>query len=127
MENRFLKRLSKKSKKGMRGWPMATLAFYGFGGVRATKVVASMIMYEGADAAPTKTWTSDTRDVRSDPAIAEEILGFIGDNGALSVVMADGLMGCPHQSGIDYEGDWCPDPRCTHWFRRDRFTGKMVE
>ena len=29
MEDRFLKRLRKKARKGLRGWPMATLAFYG--------------------------------------------------------------------------------------------------
>ena len=29
MEDRFLKRLRKKARKGMRGWPMATIAFYG--------------------------------------------------------------------------------------------------
>ncbi len=30
MEDRFLKRLRKKARKGMRGWPMATIAFYEF-------------------------------------------------------------------------------------------------
>jgi hypothetical protein len=31
IEDRFLKikRLRKKARKGMRGWPMATIAFYG--------------------------------------------------------------------------------------------------
>ena len=28
MEDRFLKRLGKKAKKGFRGWPMGTIAFY---------------------------------------------------------------------------------------------------
>jgi hypothetical protein len=29
MEDRFLKRLRKKARKGVRGWPIATIAFYG--------------------------------------------------------------------------------------------------
>ena len=38
MEDRFLKRLRKKARKGMRGWPMATIAFYGPNLSQATKV-----------------------------------------------------------------------------------------
>jgi hypothetical protein len=45
--------------------------------------------------------------------------------GALSVVMTGGIIGCPHQEGIDYEGEWCPV--CEFWHGRDRFTGKMIQ
>jgi hypothetical protein len=38
----------------------------------------------------------------------------------------DGVIGCPHQEGIDYEGEWCPDPRCAFWKGRDRFTGELL-
>jgi hypothetical protein len=37
----------------------------------------------------------------------------------LSVAMTDGIIGCPHQEGIDYEGEWCP--LCEFWPGRDRF------
>jgi len=37
------------------------------------------------------------------------------------------LMGCPHQEGIDYEGGYCPNPACSFWHERDRFTGKLVK
>jgi hypothetical protein len=30
-DNRFLKRLHKKAKNGLRGWPLATIALYGHG------------------------------------------------------------------------------------------------
>jgi hypothetical protein len=63
-------------------------------------------------------------DVRADPGIAREILEFIEEHHALSVVMTDGIIGCPHQQGIDYEGEWCPV--CEFWYRRDRFTGERV-
>ena len=36
-DNRFLKRLRKKAKKGLRGWPLATIAFYGPNLSQATK------------------------------------------------------------------------------------------
>ena len=35
-------------------------------------------------------------------------------------------MGCPHQLGIAYERQWCPDPDCEFWHGRDRFTGKRI-
>jgi hypothetical protein len=38
-DNRFLKRLRKKAKKGLRGWPLATIAFYGPNLSQATKTV----------------------------------------------------------------------------------------
>jgi hypothetical protein len=38
LENRFLKRLSKKARNGLRGWPIATIAFYGPNLSQATKV-----------------------------------------------------------------------------------------
>jgi hypothetical protein len=55
-------------------------------------------------------------------AVAGEILEFIESQGALSIIMADGIMGCPHQEGIDYEGEWCPSPECAFWHGRDCFT-----
>jgi hypothetical protein len=33
-------------------------------------------------------------------------------------------IGCPHQEGTDYDGEWCPV--CEFWHRRDRFTGHRV-
>jgi hypothetical protein len=52
-------------------------------------------------------------------------LELIEEQGALSVAMVGGIIGCPHQEGIDYEGEWCPI--CEFWHGRDRFTGKMVQ
>jgi len=43
------KRLRKKSKRGTRGWPGATIAFYGPDASRATKVVVSIIPTEGLE------------------------------------------------------------------------------
>ena len=46
-------------------------------------------------------------------------------NGVLPVAMIDRIFGCPHQEGIDYEGEYCPV--CEFWRGRDRFTGQMIQ
>jgi hypothetical protein len=124
MEDRSLKRLHKKARKGMRGWPVATIAFYGPNLSQATKVAVGIVPSENADVADMRDWTVDHGDVRADAGIAREILEFIEKHGALSVVMTGGIIGCPHQEGIDYEGEWCPV--CDFWHGRDRFTGQML-
>jgi len=126
MEERFLKRLRKKAKKGMRGWPAATIAFYGPNLTRATKVAVGIAPSENAELGEMRDWKVDRDDIRNDAAVGREILEFIAKHGVVSVVMTDGIIGCPHQEGIDYEGEWCPDPDCKFWHGRDRFTGEMI-
>ena len=124
MEDQFLKRLRKKARKGHRGWPIATIAFYGPNLSQATKVVVGIVTSKNAQAEPLRDWKVDRGDIRADPAVAREILEFIERHGVLSVAMTDGIIGCPHQEGIDYEGEWCPV--CEFWHGRDRFTGERV-
>ena len=124
IEERFLKRLRKKARKGMRGWPVVTIAFYGPDLSRATKVAVGIVPSENAEVGELRDWKVEGGDVRSDPGVAREILEFIEKHGGRSVVMTDGIIGCPHQEGIDYEGEWCPV--CEFWHGRDRFTGQMV-
>jgi hypothetical protein len=123
-EDRSLKRLHKKARKGMRGWPVATIAFYGPNLSQATKVAVGIVPFENEDVVAMRDWKVDHGDVRADSGIAQEILEFIEKHGALSVVMTDGIIGCPHQEGIDYEGEWCPV--CDFWHGRDRFTGQRI-
>lgn len=59
--------------------------------------------------------------MRNDPR-AEEILEFMTNYSVLSAAMTERIIGCPHQEGIDYEGEWCPV--CEFWKGRDRFTGE---
>ncbi len=87
VQDRSLKRLQKKAKRGLRGWPVATIAFYGADLRRASKVAVGVIAY--AERRPEmRSWLLEAGDVRRDPAIAAAILGFIEEHGALSVVMA---------------------------------------
>jgi hypothetical protein len=115
MEDRFLKRLRKKARKGLRGWPIATVAFYGPHLSQATKVTVGIVPSENAEVEELREWKVDD---------AREILEFIEERRVLSVAITDGIIGCPHQEGIDYEGEWCP--LCEFWHGRDRFTGQPV-
>jgi hypothetical protein len=113
MEDRFLKRLRKKTRKGLRGWPIATIAFYGPNLSRATKVTVGIVPSENAEVEELRAWKVDDGEIRVDPRIAREISEFIEERQVLSVAMTDGIIGCPHQEGIDYEDEWCPF--CEFW------------
>ena len=92
MKDRFVHRLRKKAKKGMRGWPDATIALYGPDLDRASKVVVSIIPSEHANVGEMRKWHLDVGDVRNDPGIAEEMLAFMATHGVLSVVMTDRII-----------------------------------
>ena len=78
LEDRFLKRLRKKARKGLRGWPIATIAFYGPDLSRATKVAVGIVPSEDSEVKELRDWKVDRGDIRADPAIAKEIMDFIG-------------------------------------------------
>ena len=79
---------------------------------------------ENAEVEELRDWRVDRGDIRSDPDIAREIFEFIEEHRVRSVAITDGIIGCPHQEGIDYDGEWCPV--CEFWHGRDRFTGQRV-
>jgi hypothetical protein len=118
--------LRKKAKRGLRGYPAATVAFYGPTGDIASKVAIGIIEQEGGDPTVLERWVSASGDVRHDAEIEASILRFIKEHGVVSVVMTDGLLGCPHEEGIDYpEGQSCP--QCPYWAGRDRFTNERIQ
>jgi hypothetical protein len=125
VEDKLLKRLRKKARKGLRGWPLATIAFYGPNLSQATKVAVGIMPAEHAEATEMRDWHVTEGDVRRDPDILRQVVEFIEEQGARSVAITAGIIGRPHQEGIDYEGEWCPV--CDFWRGRDRFTGKMIE
>jgi hypothetical protein len=91
---------------------------------RATKVAVALVLAAEQDPADLRRWLSEDRDVRTDPQIATEILTFLDGAGVKTVALADRIIGCPHEEGIDYEGPTCP--RCPYWAGRDRWTGEML-
>jgi hypothetical protein len=117
--------LKKRARHGFRGYPVATIAFYGPNDTHATKVAVGILTAEGADPDTLGRWVVEDGDVRTDPAVSDEILELIHRYGAKSVVMTDQIIGCPHEAGVDYpEGGVCP--QCPFWAHRDRWTGEVV-
>ncbi len=53
-----------------------------------------------------------------------EIREFMIAAAVKSVVITGEINGCPHEEGIDYEGEVCP--RCPFWAGRDRWSGKVI-
>jgi len=121
----FFDRLKKKASRGPRGYPVATVAFYGPDAVVASKVAVAVLADEGAEPDPLERYYSSQIDVRKDPQILKSILSLLEQHHVKTVVMVDRVFGCPHEEGVDYpEGQSCP--RCPYWYGRNRFTG-LVE
>jgi hypothetical protein len=113
--------IAKKAKMGFRGYPVGTVAFYGPDNRRASKVVAGIIARQDAEP-DLRKWFTDYPDVRAVGRINEEIVAFLCEQGVPTVSMVEGIMGCPHEEGIDYpEGEACP--HCPYWANRDRWSG----
>ncbi len=116
--------LNKRVRKGDKGFPIATVAFYGPDDKTATKLVCAIIPYEGAEPDLMKKWFSSS-DIRKSEMVLKEVLVYIDENGVKTVGMLEEIIGCPHEEGIDYpEGESCPE--CTFWRGRDRFTGELL-
>jgi hypothetical protein len=117
--------LRKRAKRGFRGYPIATVAFYGPDDLVATKVAVGVVDREGADPSRLERWYSTEGDVRTDPSIEAAVIEFITQHGVKSVVISDGLIGCPHEEIVDYpEGTSCP--QCPYWAGRNRFTKERI-
>jgi hypothetical protein len=118
--------LKKKAHHGFRGYPIATIAFYGPTDSLATKVAVSIINAEDAEPSFLERWFLEDGDVRTDPDITDKIVRFIQDHEVKSVSMAERIIGCPHEEGIDYpDGQVCP--QCSFWANRDRWTGELLQ
>lgn len=113
-------RLHNRAAKGFRGYPIATVAYYGPNASKATKAVAGIIARDGADAHPLQRWFGEHRDQRLNETITSQILRFVKEHGARTVAAVPAILGCPHEEGIDYAiGEPCP--RCPYWAGRDRW------
>ena len=115
----------KMAARGFRGYPIATVAFYGPDNKTASKVAVGIVMKESEEPSTLERWFSDTTDVRSDSKIGNAIMNFIKLYAVKSIVVSDGIIGCPHEEGKDYpDGEVCP--HCPFWATHDRFTHENV-
>lgn len=117
------KYLKKKARIRSSGYPIGTIAYYGPTDQLATKVAVG-IMERYQKLIDMKRWHS-VEDVRLSTEITEQIVAFLHEHEVHRVAMMDKIIGCPHEKGIDYEGDFCTDPECTFWIGRDRWTGEQ--
>jgi hypothetical protein len=99
--------LKRKARHGFRGYPVATIAFYGPDDIRASKAAVGILNPQGAEPSALQRWFTEEGDLRTDGVVASEILQFVRDHGAKSVVMTDRIIGCPHE-----EGSTTPKDRC---------------
>ncbi len=124
--NRFSKAIHKKARRGFRGYPLGTVAYYGPDDRRASKVAVGIVVEDDGHPVELERWFSDDADVREDIEIQQQIFTFLKQHEVKSVVVADRIIGCPHEEGKDYpDGETCP--RCPFWANRDRWTGELIQ
>jgi len=117
--------LLKRARKGFRGYPVATIAFYGPDDQQATKVAVGIVNREGAEPDVLERWYAEDEDLRSNEETTRQIHAFLREHNVISVAMVDRIIGCPHEEGVDYpDGGDCP--QCPFWHTRDRFTGETI-
>ena len=118
--------MAKKAKRGFKGYPAATIAFYGPTAALATKVAVSIFPDERDEPAQLERWFSQDRDIRYDDVVGREIEAFLRQHQVRSVAAVDRIIGCPHEEGVDYpDGQSCP--QCPFWAGRDRFTHERLQ
>jgi len=105
--------MSKRKKQREKGrLPIVTVAYYGPDDRIATKVAVGLIKEWGKEPAELKRWWG--QDVARDPVIQRQVADFIAAHRARSVVVTEGIIGCPHEEGIDFpSGQECP--YCPFW------------
>jgi hypothetical protein len=121
LKGKFENRLTKLSRKGFRGYPVATVAYYGPDESKATKVAVGIIRCEGAEV-ELQHWYTPNTDARFNEKLTNEIAAYLKQQGAVSVAAVGKILGCPHEEGTDYpEGAGCP--QCPYWADKDRWEG----
>ena len=83
------KRLSKQLTKGFEGYPSVSLAYFGETADKATEVVVTFVLEEGAAAQEQKF--SATEDVRQDETIQSVLVKIIERAGAKTVTEVPGV------------------------------------
>lgn len=120
------KSTARKAREGFRGYPVATIAYYGPDNTHASKVAVGIFLKEDEEASVVERLLAKEEDARHDPAIQEKILELIKNHAVRSVAVTEGIIGCPHEEGIDYpRGQSCP--QCPYWAGRDRFTHERIQ
>jgi hypothetical protein len=94
--------LTKRANRGFRGYPVATVAFYGPDDRVASKVAVAILPSEGAEMLALERWFTTDHDVRMDTGIVAAIQQFVDAHAVKTVAMSERMLGCPHEEGVDY-------------------------
>ena len=102
----------KRKRRPPRQFPAATIAFYGPDDKTPTKIAVGIVEENSEETTALQRWAGPN--VADDPQVQAEIKAFVQEHKAKSVVITDGVIGCPHEEGIDYPlGEDCPF--CPFW------------
>jgi hypothetical protein len=94
-----------------RKYPIATIAYYGPDDRTATKIAVG-IVDESQEVIAMERWYGP--DVLTNREVKAGIDAFITKHKVSEVAITDGILGCPHEEGIDFpEGEECP--HCPFW------------
>ncbi len=110
---------SAKRKRGrLRSQPLpsteriGTIAFYGPDIHTTTKIVAAVLRSPGTKIIAMRKWYGEGVD--KDSEVQSEIKEFLTKHHVTNVAVSDGIIGCPHEEGIDFPLDReCPF--CPFW------------
>ena len=92
-------------------YPVGTVAYYGPDDKTVTKIAVGIVESEGAEPIMERWYGPD---VTTNPEVRMQITGFLQAHGVQQALMTDGVLGCPHEEGIDFpEGQECP--YCPFW------------
>jgi len=101
----------RKAIQNQKQYPFGTIAYYGPDDQNVTKIVVAVLPDEQTNPI-LKKWTGEG--VAGDPKTIAAIGAFFQEQQVQNVVMTEGIIGCPHEEGIDYPlGESCPE--CTYW------------
>jgi hypothetical protein len=119
-------RLRQKSKLRGSGGTIGTIAFYGPDNRHASKVSVGIVPEGATEVTLLERWYENKLDVRVDPDIGKEVGVFLQEHEVRRVAVAEGIIGCPHEEGVDYpDGSECP--LCPFWQGKDRFEHALPE
>ena len=89
-------------------------------------MAVGIVRREGQETDPLERWQSTESDVRFDQELCGSISEFIAAHHVKSIVMSPGIIGCPHEEGVDYPlGQKCQ--ACPYWANKDRWTGEVIQ
>ena len=94
--------LRKFVARGDKGYPVATLAFYGPDDKKASKAVLGIFAAKGDEPQLHKWFRESTEaDLRYDTKLQNTWIEILRREGVRSLAMMEEINGCPHEEGVD--------------------------